>query len=355
MSLARRTGRVPAALACALLLCACAAEPQRAPSEPAGTPAPAPAEPPKPDLAKSCHVKDHPDVVVIDETRRKLEETVCGAALWFDSLFGEGDVRAARSTHGRVEVVASHSDFEGWDTRVRFNANIRVPSLEDRLSVFVGRDNEQDFLRDRREGAGLRSQFPRVDGQDNWLAGLGYSLPEAYRLKFDVRAGAHGLSHPTAFVQARLGYTPYADDRNLVHLRGTPFVNTFDGLGFTLSLDMDHVIGETLLLRWSDIGTVSQESAGVDWRSALILYQNLRRQRALGYELFIRGATRAPEPIGEYGARTIYRQPLLRERLIGELILGYSWPRNDPTLPRDGSFAVSLGLTLPFGIGEARD
>lgn len=346
-----RSRRCAAALL-AVLLAGCASSP----GKPAAPPDPVPetqAEADRRQLSpfQSCHRKPKDEVAVIDETRRRVQETVCGAALWFDSLFGEGDVRVARRTNGRIEVFAAHSDFEGWDKRVRFNAHVRVPSLENRLSAFVGRDNEQAFIRDRSEGFGLRSQFPRLAEQDEWMAGLGYSLPEAKRVHIDVRAGAHGLSHPSLFVQGRVGYTAYSDDTNLAHLRGTPFVNTNDGLGFTMSVDLDHTIGATRLLRWGTVGTVTQKNDGLDWRSAVILYQNLRRKRAMGYEIFIRGLTVAAEPIGEYGGRILYRQPILRERLWLEPILGYSWPRNDPSLPREGSLAISLAVEMPFGEG----
>lgn len=336
----------------ALLACGCASKPAREEPLASDKPGPvreAPGKLNEPGIRESCRRETRPQVAVIDETRRRLAETVCGAALWFDGLFGEGDVRSARATSGRVEIAASHSDYEGWDQRVRFNARVRVPSLEGRVSAFVGRDNEQDFLRDRTEGLGLRRDFPRIDEQDEWLAGLGYSLPEAYRVKVDFKAGAHGLTSPTAFLQARIGYTPFTDDHGLVHMRGTPFVNTFDGFGFTSSLDLDRLVGDTMLVRWGSIGTVSQKSRGLDWRSAIILYQNLRDSRALAYEVFLRGATKAPVTIGDYGLRTIYRQPLVEERLIGQLSVGYSWPKDDPARTREGSFSVSAGLTLPFG------
>ena len=334
--------RTCAALLASLLACACATEP-RAPSAPA-----APEGKPQPTLARSCHRVDAAEVAVLDETRRRLEETVCGAALWFDRLFGEGNVGAARHTHGYVEALVAHSDYEGWATRVRFNAHIRVPSLEERFSAFIGRDNDHDFVRDRGEGNGLRSIFPRTD-EDDWLAGLGYSFPEAWNVHVDVRPGPPRQPHPPAWPAARHGRTPCADDDDALHLRGTPFVNTRDGLGFTASADLDHALNEVLLLRWGSIGTVSQNSAGLDWRTAVILYQNLGHQRALGYEVFVRGATAAPVPLGEYGLRTIYRQPLVRDRLIGELVVGYSWPQSDPAVPREGSFGVSVGVTLPFG------
>jgi hypothetical protein len=348
-----------AVLLCAAALAACAGAPARppepAPSPPGQTPAPpaqTPAQagtPEEKSTFERCHRATHGDVEIIDEAQARVQETVCGAALWFDGLFGEGDLRAARAAHGRIEAAIAHSDFEGWQWRVRFNAAVKFPALQHRASAFVGREDDEEFIRDRSEGVGLRSQFPRVADQDEWLAGLGYSLPEAYRVHLDVKAGAHGITNPTGFVQARIGYTAWSDELSLVHLRGTPFVNTRYGLGFTGSLDVDHAFGQALLWRWGTIGTISQKSAGVDWRTAVILYQNLRSFRALGYELFIRGATRAPEPIGEYGGRLIYRQPLLEQRLWMQPSVGYSWPRTDPLLPRAGSASVSISVEMPFG------
>ena len=65
--------------------------------------------------------------------------------------------------------------------------------------------------------------------------------------------------------------------------------------------------------------------------------------------MFERGQTTAPVPIIEYGARTIWREPFFEGRLFAELVLGYSWPRVDPLLEREGSFGVTAGLELPFG------
>jgi hypothetical protein len=288
---------------------------------------------------------------MIDEARRRLHETTCGALLWFDGLFGEGDLKAARATHGRIEASIGHSQFEA-DTkvRVRFNARAELPALKRRLHAFVGRDEEDEFVRDRSEGLGLRSQFPQVVDEDEWLAGLGYALPEQHRFKFDFRLGARGIARPTVFARARFGYTAYSDAENLAHLRITPFVDNIVGAGVTGSVDLNHALTPTSLLRWGNIGTVSLESSGLDWRSALIAYQNLLQRRALAGEWFIRGATAAPEPLTEYGMRAIYRHPLLDAKVFAELVAGYSWIRYDPALERAGSFGASFGLEMPFGV-----
>ena len=347
--------RIPPLLLAALLT-ACAstpapvAGPAAGPASPAAIgPAPAPAaEEPNPFVA--CRQPVDNEVAVIDETRRRLQETVCGASLWFDGLFGRGDLRAARRARGRVEVATAHSDFEGDDTRVRFNARVQLPALKQRLSAFVGLDENEEVARDRSEGLGLRSEASRLDEAEDFFAGLGYALENDYGIRTDFRVGVRGLRNTTAFAQTRAVYTAYADETHLVELRLTPFVNTRDRWGVTAGTDLDHALAPSRLLRWSTVGTVTEVSAGLDWRSALVLYQSLHALRALAFETFVRGATAAPEALGEYGLRTIYREPLLEARLFANLVVGYSWPRADPALPREGSFNASFGLELPFGV-----
>jgi hypothetical protein len=320
----------------AAALAACASRPQ-APETPEDRP------------FLSCRQAAADEVPVLDAARRRLHETTCGAALWFDGLFGEGNLEEARRTHGRIEAAYGGSELQDWQARLRFHLRTRLPALKERLSVFVGRDDEQEVRQDRSEGFALR-QFPDVDDEEEWLAGLGYSLPGAYRVRTDFKVGARSLRRPKAFAQARLSYTPYADTRNLVHLRTTPFVNNLDGFGATQTVDLTRTLSERYVLRWGSIGTVTEKSEGMLWRSALILYHNLLASRAIAYEAYLRGNTVDDDvPVKEYGARAIYRQPLLRERLWIELASGYGWVRTSAARPREGSFGAGLSVEMPFG------
>lgn len=286
----------------------------------------------------------------IDLTRRKLEEMTCGAALWLDGLFGPDDnIAAARGVTGRLETSLAYSEFYGMRSRTRFYVRTDLPNLRDRYSAFVGRDNEDDFVRDRQEGFGMRSQMPRVNDDDEWLAGLGYAFPGNERFSNDIRAGVRNVRHPRIFVHSRMRYLAYSDDNDLIAMRLTPFWNTRDGFGITPGFDFSHVLTPALLFRWDNVGTLSQETDGFDWRSALILYQGLKKGRGLAYEAFIRGATEAPVPMREYGVQTVYRQPWYQGKLFGEFLVGYTWPREEPDEPRDGSYLVGFGLELPFG------
>ncbi|MGQ0528776.1 MAG: hypothetical protein ACT4PG_02975, partial [Panacagrimonas sp.] len=318
-------------------------EPEPQPAEVAAPEAP-PADPSQP-----CRIYHGDNIEMIDDAARMLHETLCGASLWFDGLFGERNLDAARSAHGRLELSTTYSEYYGFKERVRLNVRVDLPNLKNRLSAFVGRDDEDEFVRDRSEGFALRSQFPSIDDRDEWLAGLGYSLPGNDRLKSDFRVGVRDLRETRAFVQYRVRYNAYSDQRNLLHFRLTPFYNTRDGFGITPGFDYSYVITNTRLLRWSNIGTLSDNTEGLDWRSALILYQSVGEGRGAAVEGFIRGATTDDVSVREYGGRLIYRHPLAQQRLFLELVSGYSWPREEIFEEREGSFLVAAGLELPFG------
>ncbi|MEQ1440483.1 hypothetical protein AAG565_14080 [Fontimonas sp. SYSU GA230001] len=297
-----------------------------------------------------CHIQRADDEPFVDDTQAALQETGCRAALWLDGLFGDdSNVDAARRTHGSVETSVRYSQFEGTGYRTRLRVRFDLPNVKERTSAFFGLEGEDSFIRDRAEAFALRSQFPRIDDREEWLAGLGYALPDSARLQADLRVGASNLRMPTAFIRARLHLNVYADQLNLVYLRLTPFWRTRDGVGATLGLDYNRLLSPKLLLRASQVGTISESTAGMDWLSALILYRNLRDERAIAYQLFARGDTGEPVPVYEYGGRTTYRHPLLPGKLYAEGLLGYSWPRSERDEPRRGSYEVGAGLELPFG------
>lgn len=287
----------------------------------------------------------------IDETRRLLAETLCRATLWFDSLFGADEhPDAARNARGRVELSLWNSDYEGTRFGGRFSARVDLPNLQERLNAFVGRDDPEDFVEDRREGAAIRSRVHQFQQHESWLAGFGYSLPGHYRQRFDVRVGTRLSTAPKLFVQGRWRRNIEVGDATLWHLRQTVFWTNRDGFGTTSTLQFDRVLTPTMLLRMAGVGTISERAEGLDWRSHLLLFLSLSAPHAVALEGFARGETRAEVPLREYGGRVIYRRTLQqREWLFGEVFLGYSWPRRFLPEEREGSLTVGLGIELLFG------
>jgi len=301
-----------------------------------------------------CQLERQKGEKTVDRARRGLWSTACHAALWFDGLFGEErHPEAARNTTGRVELSYIYSEYEGSKIPTRLNFRMRFPNLSNRVEVFAGRDNENQFIRDRNEGFALRSQFLDLENEDRWVAGFGYGLPGTYRQRTDFRIGAKGGRTPEVFVQGRLRHNWYLGERDLWHFRETIFWSNRDGFGSTTSLDFDHLLSRTLLARWGTVGTFSEATHGLDWRSVLVFYKELSPHRALANEIFLRGETDAEVGVTEYGARLIYRQTILhRDWLWGELIGGYSWPRFHLEERRSGSAAIGFGFEMLFGRSE---
>ena len=286
----------------------------------------------------------------VERSQQLLLETFCEATLWFDGLFGgEPDVANARNVAGRVEVSALHTEMWGTETDVRLRLNYDLPTLERRLKLFLGRGDRDEFVSDRREGLAVRSSVFAVENEDRWLAGLGWSPPGRYKEKIDFRVGGNVSSSPEVFIQGRYRQNVFVGEGSVWRLRETVFYENRDGFGSTTGIDFDHVLRNDVLFRFSNIGTWSEGSEGLEWRSTGVLYRNLLRSRAAAAELFARGATGAPVELREYGGRLIYRHPLRRQSLFAEVVGGYSFPRELPGTRREGSAMVGVGLELLFG------
>jgi hypothetical protein len=302
-----------------------------------------------------CYQKPPEGEAALEATRRRLYQTVCGAVTWFDGLFGERrDVEIAERTSGRLELSFVESQYHGFKVRARLNARVRFPNLEERLEAFVGRDDEDQFVEDRPEGFGIRSQFHSLEDEDRWVAGLGYGLPGSYAERTDFRLGAKGGRTPEIFAQGRHRRNWFVGDRSLWHFRETIFWTNRDGFGTTTSLDFDRILAPRVLLRLGGIGTFSEETDGVRYRLVGVVYQNLSLSgRALAYEAFARGETDDEVRLSEYGVQLVLRRPLLgKPWLFGELIGGYSWIRERLVDPRQGSYSIGFGFDLLFGQGD---
>ncbi len=287
----------------------------------------------------------------LDATRRVLHETICGANLWLDTLFGGvPDVENARRVAGRLEFSSIYTEHDGYDPKFRLRLNYDLPNLKHRFNLFLGREDASEAIEDRREPFAVRSSVFGLEADEQWLTGLGYSPPGRYEGKFDFRLGIKIQSESKVFLQARYRRNFFLGNLSVVRFRETLFWENREAkFGATTNLDFDRVVRPDLLVRWGNVGTVSGKVEGLAWRSSLLAYKNLPGSRAFSTELFVRGESEADVPLREYGARGIYRFSILRKWLFLELIAGYSWPREELEDPREGSAMIGFGLDLWFG------
>lgn len=288
---------------------------------------------------------------LVDDARRFLEETFCSATLWFDGMFGgEPDIANALAVSGRIELSDLYTQAEGNEPKARLRLRYDLPNLERRVNLFLGRDDREEFIADRREGLAIRSSIFGLDTEDNWLAGLGYAPPGRWASRLDFRVGGKLKTAPEIFAQGRYRHNVFMGERAVWRLRETAFwENREDGFGFTSSADYDRMVRRNLVFRWNSVGSITEATEGVAWREAIVFYYNIKRAQAVAAELFARGSTDAEVRIREFGPRFIYRRPLGNPFLFGEFVVGYTWPRFEREEPREGSGMVGFGLELLFG------
>jgi hypothetical protein len=325
-----------------------AQEPVLLPTTPLPEPPASPAEPVRL-YRDACLVRAPEEEARLEAAQRMLFETVCRANRWVDGLFGYEDPEAAARVTGRAELGGLYSDYEGVEPRTRFHARWQFPNLDRRINAFIGREEEDEFVQDRSEALVMRSSFFDLESEEDWLAGLGYSLPGSGRRRTDLQVGAKLSTAPKIFAQARVRWVFFPSERSAWRLRETVFYQNRDGFGVTSTIDRDRVLTPKLLLRWGARATFSEATEGAEWRSAAVLYQNLPGDHAMAWELFATGESADEVPLHEYGARILLRQPFFAEGVHGVWVLGYSYPRREFDERREGSGSIGFSLEIAFG------
>ena len=310
------------------------------PLEPRGLP---------PDAAELC--EDKPGGLAwIDRMQAGLYRTICLSAARFDGFFGNARFDDEyQATHGSVAVGALWDERDQWDPSIRFRARVRLPQLSERFSAFVGRLDPDEYVTELRDDFDtLPRQFAGQD-DDAVLLGLGYRQPGRAGGHFDAGLGAKlgWPLEPFAKGTYRLAL-PFLE-RNLLRLHETIFWQEGEGLGTTSRFDLERLLAEDFLVRWTSSGTFTQETTGVRWFSSVTLYQNLGDGRALAYEAGISGESDREIGIADYGLRAIYRRRIHLEWLFLELRSSITWPRETLLERRETNWGAGVALEMLFG------
>ncbi|HNS94229.1 MAG TPA: hypothetical protein PKO37_14650 [Thauera sp.] len=259
---------------------------------------------------------------------------------WFgDRPFEEG----GKVTHGRLGLRNLWRQDEGWDTNVRFRARFDLPNLRDKAYVFIGRQNERELVTDQAE-AFTREQLlleERRKEDQTGFAGVGLAL----RKNLDFRVGVRGGMK--FYTQARYRKQWALTEQDRIEFRETIFWNNKDKFGSTTALDYEHAFTPTLSLHWQNATTISEKTDDFAWGSSLGLFKRFGDDRILSGEMVVTGETGAEENVDEYGVRMKWTQPVYREWLIGEFIVGHYWPQREDR-ERERAWAAGVNLEMRF-------
>jgi hypothetical protein len=287
----------------------------------------------------------------LDGSQEWLYETTCRTAAWFDGFFGKSryDERVA-NTFGRVGLSTFYDQREGFDPSLRFRATFALPSLRDRAtSLTLGRGSEEEVIEER------TTKFDTIPGNfsqiedDSFLVGLGVN--SSRRKGFKLSIGAKIRAPPEPYIKLRYRKHVVLTDSTLLGIRPIIYWETDNKFGSTLSVELDQLLNEALMLRWANYGNVASGSdvQGLEWQSSLFLFQAFSNRRAMTYRVLIEGETEAEESLNNYGFELRYRQRVLRKWLFLELVGGVTWPKYLLIEEREANVGIGVGFEAYFG------
>jgi hypothetical protein len=301
-----------------------------------------PADPP-PDELPTDVPPPPPEGGLLERSRENVRSTTEWLARGLDSWFGDKPWQeGGQVTDGRLSLHSGKRESESPEGKIRFNARVRLPNLEERAYVFVGRDNEREGVTDTPEALSRQDRLSAEGpGQRSFFAGIGVAVRDAV----DVRLGFRGVR---PYGQARYRRPWRLGDRDVVEFRQTFFWRLSDRFGSTTALSYEHAFSSDVAVRWLTATTTTQRSRKFDWSTLVGLYKSYSGERLAAIELVGSGSQGTGVTFSDYGLQLRWLQPIYRDWLFGEIIVGHFWPRPDETDRRGRSWALGGSLTMRF-------
>lgn len=314
-----------------------------------GPPPPAPAD--TEEVEYKCDRPGSNGQELVDRLQRGVYAGVCGTARWFDGLFGTRRYdQDSDATYGRLILREYWDDREDFDTTTRLRARIALPTFENRLQLIMGRAEDREIAENPEPHAtrALPANFSGVNDED-WLLGLGYSKQGGLENGFDFGAGVRVRTPVDPYVKGTYRHNFVFNESTTLRARQTVFWRDSRGAGETTEIDLDHLLSPRLLLRWANAASLVEDLDGLEWGSAMIVFQHLGKQRGMSYSSFVSGMTNSGVSIGNYGFEARYRRQMHREWLFLELHTSVTWPKDGRGDDRDINPGVGVGIEMYFG------
>jgi hypothetical protein len=289
----------------------------------------------------------------LDRTQRDIHDLASSSAMRIDRLFGSDRDRSAyKGAQGSIAPALLWDQFDGFQPKVRFRVDLPLPQLNERVAAFIGRVNRDEYVTERSQQSGAFQRQFGPASEEQTLAGIVYRTPSKQGSRFDAGAGVRLRFPLDPYVKGSYVYERGNTENGLLSLRETLFWQNSEHAGVTTRVDLERVLNECVLLRWTLSGSISQKSEGVFGYTTLMALYGLPNRRAFAFEVGADGEADADVPVHEYGFKAAYRQSVYRDWLVLELRTSLTWPKEDPTQRRSSSWGVGVGFEMFFGTDE---
>ncbi|OYT90596.1 MAG: hypothetical protein CFE43_17480 [Burkholderiales bacterium PBB3] len=287
--------------------------------------------------------------VDVEASVEAAREATRSAAVWLasgvDSWFGNKPFsEGGQVNDGELNVKFYSRQDQKTDYSVTFNARFKLPNLEEKTYLFTGRDNNAGVVSDRPAVFSNKQRLlqPNSTLDTSFFAGLGRSFSDS----FDARIGFQGGLKLYAQGRYRKEWKLAADES--AEFSQTIYVTQADGVGSSSVVSYQRQFSPTLVGRWLNVVDVTQNDTNAEWNSSLGIFKSFGSQRLLSLELLASAKQNTGLPLTDYGVQARWEQPVLHNRLIGEIVLGHFWPQTLDPNDRTTAWAVGTGVKMKF-------
>lgn len=274
-----------------------------------------------------------------DVYQRKVSENINSAARWVDSFFDDERYTAEDATTKLRFGQSVFSEYgAGLEFKTRVNLSVDVPRTENRLRLFVGRDEDENLS----PGTLENSADDRNDGGS--AAGVQFFARASDRQNLSMVAGIK-VSSADLFAGPRYRYTLRYHDWQA---RFTQGLRWYTGRGWEsrTRLDFERIVWEQLFFRQTFDGRWREEDPGYQYESRTSLVQPLKRRKAVEYQWVNQFSTHPHQRLDSTTLRIRYRQKFLRKWLFYEMNPQLAMRNDESFKPKAG---IVLRIEAVFG------
>ncbi len=273
----------------------------------------------------------------LDTKQEEFSGHLITAATWFDSFFDNERYSAEenRST-ARLKLSAGIDRHESFEFKPRIRLRLHLPGANERLNLLITGNDDEDFDVDRAGGRNSR------DDDADLSVGLQYFLGQTEKMNISATGGV-SYNYVYGGLRYRGAYDYGSWQGRLVsRLR----YYTDDGWEFRNQYDIERQVSDALLFRTTLEADWEEVENGVPHGLIFSLFQVLRSDRALHYEIGNYFETSPNYHLSDMVFQLRLRQRFYRDWLVAEVAPLVSFPKE---YDREINPGIIFKLEVEFG------
>ena len=280
----------------------------------------------------------------LDDKQDSVSGHLISAATWFDSFFvDERYAIEENRTTARLILSTGIDRHEDVEFKPRVRLRVHLPRASDRLNLLISANDDEDFDVERDPG-NLNSR----DDDTDLTAALQYFLLQTEKMNISATAGL-SFNYAYGGVRYREAYEYGSwQGRFVSRLR----YYSDDGWNFRNQYDIERQVSDTLLFRTTLDANWQGEENGIPHAVTFSLFQALRLDRALHYDISNNFNTRPSYQMTDMIFRLRYRLRFYRDWLVFEVAPQVSFPRE---YDREINPGIIFRLEAEFGYKSYKD